>query len=98
MAALSRIPLLCQPGVAWLYNTCSDILGVLIARVSGRPLPEFLAERLFGALGMADTGFEVPASKLDRFTSDYRTGPPGGLERVCAPGGGRRSRPASPPG
>ena len=64
MAALSRIPLLYQPGEAWLYDTCSDILGVLIARVSGRPLPEFLAERLFGPLGMADTGFEVPAAKL----------------------------------
>ena len=61
MAALSRIPLLYQPGDAWLYNTCSDILGVLIARVSGRPLPEFLAERLFEPLGMVDTGFEVPA-------------------------------------
>src|SRR6516162_7757326 len=47
MAALARIPLLYQPGEAWLYNTCSDILGVLIARASGRPLPEFLAERLF---------------------------------------------------
>ena len=72
MAALSRIPLLYQPGEAWLYNTCSDILGVLIARVSGRPLPEFLAERLFEPLGMVDTGFEVPAGKLDRFTSYYR--------------------------
>jgi CubicO group peptidase (beta-lactamase class C family) len=39
MAALARIPLLHQPGEAWLYNTCSDILGVLIARVSGRPCP-----------------------------------------------------------
>src|SRR5712691_6823642 len=54
MAALSRIPLLHQPGDAWLYNTCSDIQGVLIARVSGRPLPEFLAERLFEPLGMAE--------------------------------------------
>ena len=87
MAALSRIPLLYQAGEAWLYNTCSDILGVLIARVSGRPLPEFLAERLFEPLGMADTGFEVPAAKLDRFTSYYRTDPAGGLELVDAPGG-----------
>jgi CubicO group peptidase (beta-lactamase class C family) len=63
-----------SPGEAWLYNTCSDIQGVLIARVSGRPLPEFLAERLFGPLGMAATGFEVPAGKLDRFTSYYRCG------------------------
>ena len=87
MVALSRIPLLYQPGQAWLYNSCSDILGVLIARASGRPLPEFLAERLFGPLGVADTGFEVPAGKLDRFTSYYRTGTSGGLELVDAPGG-----------
>jgi CubicO group peptidase (beta-lactamase class C family) len=96
MAALSRIPLLHQPGEAWLYNTCSDILGVLIARVAGRPLPEFLAERLFEPLGMVDTGFEVPAGKLDRFTSYYRTDPEGGLELVDAPGGQWSSPPAFP--
>src|SRR5215831_5535778 len=94
MAALSRIPLLYQPGQAWLYETCSDIQGVLIARVSGRPLPEFLAERLFEPLGMADTGFEVPAGKLGRFTSYYRADPAGGLELVDAPGGQWSSAPA----
>jgi CubicO group peptidase (beta-lactamase class C family) len=98
MAALSRIPLLYQPGQAWLYNTCSDILGVLIARASGRPLPEFLAERLFEPLGMADTGFEVPAGKLDRFTSYYRTDTAGGLELVDAPGGQWSRLPAFPSG
>jgi CubicO group peptidase (beta-lactamase class C family) len=98
MAALSRIPLLHQPGEAWLYNTCSDILGVLIARVSGRPLPEFLAERLLEPLGMADTGFEVPAGKLDRFTSYYRADPSSGLELVDAPGGQWSRPPAFPSG
>jgi CubicO group peptidase (beta-lactamase class C family) len=98
MAALSRIPLLHQPGAAWLYNTCSDIQGVLIARVSGRPLPEFLAERLFGPLDMADTGFEVPAGKLGRFTSYYRAGPSGGLELADAPSGQWSSPPVFPSG
>ena len=98
MAALARIPLLYQPGEAWLYETCSDIQGVLIARVSGRPLPEFLAERLFEPLGMADTGFEVPAGKLGRFTSYYRADPAGGLELVDAPAGQWSSRPAFPSG
>jgi CubicO group peptidase (beta-lactamase class C family) len=98
MATLSRIPLLHQPGEAWLYNTCSDIQGVLIARVSDRTLPEFLAERLFEPLGMADTGFEVPAGKLGRFTSYYRTDLAGGLELVDAPGGQWRSLPAFPSG
>ena len=39
MAAPSRIPLLHQPGEAWLYNTCSDIQGVLVARVAGTRCP-----------------------------------------------------------
>ena len=98
MAELARVPLLYQPGEAWLYETCSDIQGVLIARVSGRPLPEFLAERLFEPLGMADTGFEVPAGKLGRFTSYYRADPAGGLELVDAPAGQWSSRPAFPSG
>src|SRR3954449_5229591 len=66
LATLARVPMLRQPGEAWLYNTCSDIQGVLIARISGRPLPEFLAERLFEPLGMADTGFSALPAKLDR--------------------------------
>jgi CubicO group peptidase (beta-lactamase class C family) len=100
MAALSRIPMLRQPGEAWLYNTCSDILGVLIARVAGRPLPEFLAERLFEPLGMVDTGFDVPAAELDRFTSYYRHDPGddsmGGLALVDAPDGQWSVPPAFP--
>ncbi|MFB9905758.1 serine hydrolase domain-containing protein [Allokutzneria oryzae] len=98
MATLSRIPLLRQPGEAWLYNTCSDIQGVLVARVSGRPLPEFLAERVFEPLGMADTGFAVPVDKLDRFTGYYRPNPEGGLDLVDAPDGQWSSLPAFPSG
>ncbi|MFC9326021.1 serine hydrolase domain-containing protein [Kitasatospora sp. NPDC057015] len=98
MSALSRIPLLHQPGETWLYNTCSDIQGVLIARVSGRPLPEFLAERVFGPLGMVDTGFEVPGGELGRFTGYYRTAADGGLEQVDAPDGQWSSAPPFPSG
>jgi CubicO group peptidase (beta-lactamase class C family) len=66
LATLAQVPMLRQPGEAWLYNTCSDVQGVLIARVSGQTLPDFLAERIFEPLGMIDTGFHVPAEKLDR--------------------------------
>jgi CubicO group peptidase (beta-lactamase class C family) len=93
MAALGGIPLLYQPGQTWLYNTGSDILGVLIARVSGRPLPEFLADRLFEPLRMVDTAFEVPSAERDRFTSYYRPGQ-NGLELVDAPDGQWSRRPA----
>jgi CubicO group peptidase (beta-lactamase class C family) len=67
LATLAAIPMLRQPGEAWLYNTCSDIQGVLVARVSGQPFPAFLAERIFEPLGMVDSGFHVPADNLDRF-------------------------------
>jgi CubicO group peptidase (beta-lactamase class C family) len=87
MAELSKVPLLYQPGEAWLYDTCSVLQGVLIARVSGQRLPEFLAERVFAPLRMVDTGFVVPAGKRDRFTSYYRTGPTGGLELADGPEG-----------
>ncbi|MEV0179199.1 serine hydrolase domain-containing protein [Streptomyces sp. NPDC050625] len=99
VAALARVPLLYQPGEAWLYQTCSDLQGVLVARVSGRTLPEFLAERVFEPLGMTDTGFEVPASKRRRFTSYYRPGPDEGtLELADTPDGDWSRVPAFPSG
>jgi CubicO group peptidase (beta-lactamase class C family) len=99
VAALARVPLLYQPGEAWLYQTCSDLQGVLVARVSGRTLPEFLAERVFEPLGMTDTGFEVPASKRHRFTSYYRPGPDEGtLELADTPDGDWSRVPAFPSG
>ncbi len=68
---LGSLPLMNQPGETWRYNTGSYVLGVLIARVTGRPLETFLRERIFDPLGMVDTGFSVPAAKLDRFATSY---------------------------
>jgi len=98
LARLSRIPLLYQPGEAWLYDTCSDLQGILVARASGQPLPEFFAERVFEPLGMSDTGFEVPAAKRDRLTSSYRPDGSGGLELVDPPDGQFSHPPAFPAG
>jgi len=80
LVTLASVPMLRQPGEAWLYNTCSDIQGVLVARVSGRPLPEFVAERIFEPLGMNDTGFHVPAEKLGRLAPYHRSGGPEPLD------------------
>jgi CubicO group peptidase (beta-lactamase class C family) len=75
MRRLGALPLCYQPGERWLYHTGSDVLGVLIARASGQSFEAFLQERLFAPLGMRDTGFEVPAGKLDRFASAYMRDP-----------------------
>jgi CubicO group peptidase (beta-lactamase class C family) len=57
MRALGELPLMAQPGERWLYSTGSDVLGVLIARTTGRPFDVFLHERVFTPLGMRDTAF-----------------------------------------
>jgi CubicO group peptidase (beta-lactamase class C family) len=98
VADLARVPLLHQPGEAWLYGTASDLQGVLIARASGRTFPEFLSERIFEPLGMTDTAFEVPESKRSRFTSYYSPTPAGGLELSDAPDGQWNRIPAFPSG
>jgi len=70
---LGQLPLMHQPGEMWMYNTGSDVLGVLIARASGQQLEAFLRERIFEPLGMKDTGFSVPSHKLDRLATSYWT-------------------------
>jgi CubicO group peptidase (beta-lactamase class C family) len=98
LAALSEIPMLYQPGDAWLYDTCSVLQGVLVSRVSGQPLPDFLADRIFQPLGMVDTGFTVPAHKLERLTSYYRTAATGSLELADGPDGQWSTPPPFPLG
>lgn len=84
---LGELPLMAQPGEKWLYNTGSDILGVLIARVTGQPLEAFLRERIFEPLGMRDTGFSVPESAHDRLPTSYLADPvTKGISLYDAPG------------
>ncbi len=95
---LGTLPLMHQPGEKWMYNTGSDVLGVLIARASGQPLETFFRERIFEPLGMKDTGFSVPATKLDRLATSYWTNPEtGALELYDEAEGGQWSRPPAFP-
>jgi CubicO group peptidase (beta-lactamase class C family) len=75
IANLGSLPLIHQPGERWMYNTGSDVLGILIARASGKSFEEFLRERIFGPLGMKDTSFSVPADKLNRLATSYQYNP-----------------------
>jgi CubicO group peptidase (beta-lactamase class C family) len=91
------LPLMHQPGEKWMYNTGSDVLGVLIARASGQLLEAFLRERLFEPRGMDDTGFSVPAAKLDRFGPSYGNFQTGAAELYDPTEGGQWSRPPAFP-
>lgn len=71
VSELARLPLAYQPGTRWHYSMSIDVLGHLIQVLSGQPLQDFLQQRLFDPLGMADTGFSVPQAKRLRLAAMY---------------------------
>lgn len=72
---LGSLPLMAQPGERWMYHNSGDLLGALIARVSGQSLGEFMQDRIFAPLGMRDTGFHLPIEKQDRLPAMYAKDP-----------------------
>ncbi len=77
--AIGGLPLAFQPGEAFRYSTCADILGAVVEAADGRPFDRFLKEEFLEPLGMKDTDFFVPEEKRERFVSCARR-VPGGLE------------------
>lgn len=76
---LGKVPLVFAPGTDWMYGVSIDVLGRVIEVAAGQPLDEFLQARLFKPLDMKDTGFFVPAEKIDRFASNYNSDGKGNL-------------------
>ncbi|HTD76668.1 MAG TPA: serine hydrolase domain-containing protein [Chloroflexota bacterium] len=75
---LSQIPLEVDPGSQWIYGISTDLVGYLCEALTGLPFDRYLQERILGPLGMVDTSFSVPESKVDRFAANYapRAGAP----------------------
>lgn len=81
-----------------MYDTGSDVLGVLIARAAGEPFDTFLRKRIFEPLGMNDTGFSVSEENLDRLATSYAPNrKTGALELYDEARGGEWSRPPAFP-
>lgn len=68
---LSRIPLQFDPGTCWNYSVSTDVLGVLVERISGQSLGEYFKQHIFDPLGMVDTGFKVPAAQAHRIPACF---------------------------
>jgi CubicO group peptidase (beta-lactamase class C family) len=68
---LAGLPLLFNPGERFEYSLGVDVLGRLVEVLSGKPLDEFFRTRIFEPLGMKDTYFFPPDSKLDRMATAY---------------------------
>lgn len=78
---VASAPLAFAPGARWEYSVGIDVIGRVIEVVSGKPLDRFLAEEIFGPLGMKDTFFTLPDDRLPRYAHLYTSqdGNPMGL-------------------
>jgi CubicO group peptidase (beta-lactamase class C family) len=72
MRRLATAPLAYEPGTRWRYSLSMDVQGAIIERLTGQSLPDFMRERIFQPLGMADTDFLTPAAKMARLATLYR--------------------------
>ena len=87
MARLAELPMDAHPGERWVYGYNTDILGAMIEKISGQTLGKFLKERLFDPLGMIDTHFFLPESKVGRLATVYSSvGDGSSFERAPDPG------------
>jgi len=82
LAELGQLPLAHQPGDALTYSQSTDVLGFLLSRVEGKPLPDVLAERIFKPLNMVDTGFAVTHSGRRRAATMYQLAADGDALRL----------------
>ncbi|WP_327319171.1 serine hydrolase domain-containing protein [Streptomyces sp. NBC_01235] len=80
--AYARLPLQFEPGTQWNYSVSTNVLGRIIEVVSGRPLDEFLAERIFRPLGMPDAGFQVTDEQAGRLAELYSDTDDGRIEPI----------------
>jgi len=72
---LGTIPLLYQPGTTWFYSIATDVLGLLLERVTGKRLDALFQETLLGPLGMVDTAWWVPPAKRERLAETLDSDP-----------------------
>ncbi|MEC8944563.1 MAG: serine hydrolase domain-containing protein [Acidobacteriota bacterium] len=77
LVARAPLPLAFHPGDRWSYGSSTDYVALLVERVSGQRLDQFLQQRVFGPLGMVDTFYNVPASKVGRVSAVYSPSGPG---------------------
>lgn len=85
---LARIPLEFDPGSSWNYSVSTDVLGILVERISGQPLGEYFRDHIFAPLGMEDTFFHVPADKAARLPEAYVFHPAEKMKPVDKAGSG----------
>jgi CubicO group peptidase (beta-lactamase class C family) len=83
---LSALPFEAQPGEKYVYGFSTDVLGVVVEKVSGQGLDAFFRDLIFKPLGMADTSFFLAPEKRERLAAVYKPGGDGRVERASDAG------------
>ena len=65
-------PLAFQPGDRWQYGSSTDFVAILVEKMSGMTIDEFVRTRIFQPLGMRDTFYNVPREKATKVAAIYR--------------------------
>jgi CubicO group peptidase (beta-lactamase class C family) len=81
---MAALPMDAQPGEKYVYGYATDVLGVVVERVSGLTLADFFERRITGPLGMADTRFYLPPEQKGRLAAVYAA-KDGKIERATDP-------------
>ncbi|MFY0637390.1 serine hydrolase domain-containing protein [Maricaulis maris] len=71
LETLSTLPLHAEPGSAWRYSLSMDLQGIIVERLSGQSLADYMRDHIFTPLGMPDTGFSVDPAEADRLATNY---------------------------
>jgi len=79
---MAALPMDAQPGEKFVYGYNTDILGVVVEKVSGMTLADFFQKRITGPLGMADTQFYLPSAQKARLAAVYAVKDDGRIERA----------------
>ena len=75
VSKLAELPLRSQPGEIYHYSVAVDVIGLVVERLSGLPLDEYIDTNILKPLQMNDTFFEVPPKKRDRFVQNHFINP-----------------------
>lgn len=82
IARLAKLPMEAHPGEKYVYGYNTDVLGVVIEKVSGKSLEEFITSRILTPLGMKDTHFYLPQNRVNRLATVYSAYADKPLERA----------------
>lgn len=68
---IGRCPVMFEPGTGYLYGLSADVLGGIVAALTGMELRDYMKKTFFDPLGMTDTAFRPLPHMQSRLARKY---------------------------